>query len=530
MLQIAQVQNKLHSVSRNWWLPVVVGFFYGLALPPFNHETHPLLFAFPFVSFLVLIPLMGFAVIQPRKRAFRQSYLYGISASATQLYWIANVNIEGLRAMIFLGLVVACLFVALYYLLCGILFRAIYFRAPRFYPIFFPAALLLLDYLRSVSEIAFPWMFLGYTLTPVLPLAQFASVSGVFGLTYLVASGNAVLFSWVQSIFQRERVLPVPRGVLVFAGVLGLMFLWGAARLLFSSEGQDFAKVSVLQTNMNQTEWGRGSLDSSMTVTENMVLEAARKDSPDLIVLPESAIFAYLVRTPALRQQVRGWADSTGIPIVVGTLHWDLPQEESYYDHHVFNVALRVMPQEQEIKIYRKMWLLPFSEAVPFETSFPILNRVNLGESDFKRGTEPVVFDVGEGTQAGPFICYEMIFPSLVRERVRNGANLLVNITNDGWFGRSSAAHHHATMSRMRAIETGTAMARSANSGISMLVDRYGRVQAKTGLYERTFLTGELSTEKVTTLFVLLGNWPVLLSFALLVGSVLYSLARRRHY
>lgn len=524
MLQVETLRKSIARLRHAWWTPFVTGALYGLALPPFNHETHSLFAGFPFLIFFVLIPLFGFSVLNPRKKALRQSYFFGIAASATQLYWIANVNIEGLRAIIFLGLVVACLFVALYYFICAWLFRAIYLRFPRWYPLLFPAALLLVDYLRSVSEIAFPWMFLGYALTPLLPLSQFASISGVFGLTYLSATGNTVLFSWFTSILRRNTFLPVSRGVIVFGVTLIALTLWGTGRMMGgrAEKNEDPIRVALLQTNMNQAQWGHGSLDSSVAITENMVYQAKREANPDLIVLPESSIFAYLLRTPALRQRVTGWADSVHTPLILGTLHWDLPQQDSYYDHHVYNVALHVNRGLPDIEIYRKMWLLPFSEALPFESSLPILNRINLGESDFQRGMDPVVFDVSEQVKAGPFICYEMIFPQLVRQRVRQGANLLVNITNDGWFGRSSAAHHHATMSRMRAIETGTSMARCANSGISMLVDQYGRHLGKTRLYERTTLSGEVSIRQVPTLFVKFGNWPIPVAVFLLLGAILY--------
>ena len=118
---------------------------------------------------------------------------------------------------------------------------------------------------------------------------------------------------------------------------------------------------------------------------------------------------------------------------------------------------------------------MPFSEALPFQGIFPILSRVNLGQADFKSGATPVIYSIGSDIRAVPLICYEIIYPGFVRGRLTSAANLLVNVTNDGWFGKSSGPFQHAVMARQRCIENGVSLARCANSGISMLVDRCGR-------------------------------------------------------
>jgi apolipoprotein N-acyltransferase len=130
------------------------------------------------------------------------------------------------------------------------------------------------------------------------------------------------------------------------------------------------------------------------------------------------------------------------------------------------------------------------------------------------------VYQVGRNIRAAPFICYEIIYPSFVRDRVLRGANLFVNITNDGWFGKSSGAFQHATMARLRCIENGVALARSANSGISMFVDQYGRVLGRTRLYDRTFLQKSISVARIPTIYSRLGDWPVLFSFLCIVISL----------
>jgi apolipoprotein N-acyltransferase len=141
---------------------------------------------------------------------------------------------------------------------------------------------------------------------------------------------------------------------------------------------------------------------------------------------------------------------------------------------------------------------------------------VNLGQSDFKRGNREVVFGISKRWFAGMFLCYEIIFPDFVRRRVASGATMLVNLTNDGWWGRSNGPYQHATMSRMRSIENGVSLARCANTGISMLVDPLGRVLCKTGLYERTVLTHALPCYKINTIYTRFGDWVVWVSWIII--------------
>jgi apolipoprotein N-acyltransferase len=175
------------------------------------------------------------------------------------------------------------------------------------------------------------------------------------------------------------------------------------------------------------------------------------------------------------------------------------------------------------------MNLVPFSEALPFQGLFPILSRVNLGQADFKRGVTPVIFPIGKDIKAVPLVCYEIIYPGFVRGRLTKSTNLLVNVTNDGWFGKSSGPFQHAVMSRQRCIENGISLARCANSGISMLVDQYGRILSKTRLNERTSLSGAIPLTRVQTLYSRWGDWPVILSWSLAVLLTVLMVFKRRN-
>jgi apolipoprotein N-acyltransferase len=253
-----------------------------------------------------------------------------------------------------------------------------------------------------------------------------------------------------------------------------------------------------------------------------MVYSAA-KSKPDLIIGPESALLCYLSRQRKHRRHVQLWADSTGIPILLGALHWEKPSKNSAYQYHVFNTAFLIKPDKEELVPYRKIKLVPFSEAIPFEGLFPILSRVNLGEADFQRGKEATVYTINDSIHIAPFICYESIYPDFVQKRLRRGANCIVHITNDGWFGKSTGPYQHAIMARMRAIENGVAMARCAITGVSMFVDPFGRVLKSTRLGRRTIVVEKLPLQRAKTFYARFGDWLVV-ACAIMISGAFFSI------
>ncbi len=526
MLQI--ILHKIleyYKKGNRWWIPLLSGLLFSLCLPPFNHELNLLLAPFPFLGFAVLIPLLAFSVQKPFKRAIVHTYLFSVTAALSQFYWIGFVTADGLWHMILIGLAFTSAIIGLFYLAAGLLFRFVYKRLPRMYILVFPALWVLIDYSRSIGDISFPWAFLGYSLMPVIPLAQVASFSGVWGLTFLIVLGNMLVWELAVSYRINRNQSQKWLHLCIFAVFLVIVGFAGWMRTREKITGESF-NVSLLQTNIDQFNWGNRSLDTAFTITESMVYRASEK-KPDLIIAPESALLCYLSRRPNLKSRVISWADSLGIPIILGALHWDKSPEGSIYDYFVYNSAFLVDPVKKDLLPYHKIKLVPFSEAIPFEGKFPILSRVNLGEADFKRGLESTIYNLNGNLKAAPFICYEIIFPGFVQKRVKQGADMIVTITNDGWFGKSSGPFHHATMARMRAVENGVPMVRCANSGISMLVDQYGHVLQKTGLYQRTILSGSVVPVKKETFYSRWGDWFIILCLLITFSSAIYIVISR---
>ncbi|MBN1757474.1 MAG: apolipoprotein N-acyltransferase [Chitinispirillaceae bacterium] len=519
MLQIKlrELIDFYHSHNR-WWVPLATGLLFSLLLLPFNHEFHWTLSLYPLFSLFGMVPLFFFAKKQPLRRAVLYTYLFSLPVAFGQCFWLVFVKIEGLWLLIIAAMLLLGAYLALFFLLVGMLFRWCHNTLPKLFPLVFPAFWVVIDYLRSLGEISFPWGFLGYTFTPILPLSQLGAVTGVWGLTYLVVFGNMLAVKWGTVISRDRDARSITLQSIAYVAVLAVIVLWGWQRIHRWKPSHP-VKVALLQTAIDQLHWGNNSLEGAFDVTESMVYDAAEK-RPELIIGPESAFLCYLSRQSGYRRRVAGWVDSTGIPLIVGALHWDRAAEGSIYDYLVYNTAFLFRPNGKEPVPYRKIKLVPFSEAFPFEGIFPILSRVNLGEADFKRGTESTVYTVNDSFKVAPFICYESIYPGYVKKRMHPQVGCIVHITNDGWFGRSTGPYQHATMARMRSIEHGCSLARSAITGISMLVDPVGRVSGKTRLGERTILSGTVYSDRIGTIYNKYGDWFVMLCIIIVAGSI----------
>lgn len=512
--------GKWYNSKNRWWLPLIAGFFYSFCYAPFNHETHPALFFFPFLSFFVLIPLFFFALEKPRKRAVLKTYLFGITASLTQFYWLANVTLEGLWHLIMIALCALTLFIALLYLFYGMLFRICVNRFGSLYMILFPAVWIIIEYARALGDMSFPWALLGYSLAPILPLAQLSSITGVYGLSFVIVFMNILFYELIIAIYRNNRIRFRLLQLAGFVLSLIIVSVWGGLRIKSHAGFNNTLRVSLIQSNMDQGNWNAGiSLDTSMAIIERLVKTAA-EDNPDLIILPESGIYCYLERNLRMKNRILSWSEAINIPLIFGTLHWERERDNPYYKYKVYNAVFSLDKGQSVFEHYYKIKLVPFSEALPFEGAFPILSRVNLGESDFQRGAEEKLLSIGGKYHTAPFICYEIIYPDFVRRRVNAGANLLVNVTNDGWWGRSNGPFHHAAMARMRSIENGVSLARCANSGISMLVDPVGRIICTKGLYKRAVLTGAIPYDRIDTFYSKFGDWIIRTSLIIVILAI----------
>ena len=356
----------------------------------------------------------------------------------------------------------------------------------------------------------FPWELLGYSQTSVLSVSQLASLFGVHGVTLLVVFINSALaLALVGPRAHRVRVLAVA------TGVLGVVVLFGVWRLTDNRLVRDGTplRVGLVQGNILQADKWDPAMRSPIL---RRYLDLSRQSAAEgarLIVWPESATPFSFENHPD-GDAVRQLARDTGAHLLFGST-----QSRSDPVPQVFNAAFVLRPDGETAAVYQKMHLVPFGEYVPFRAVLFFASPLVEAVTDFSPGTSPVTLAIG-AHRISTAICYEIIYPGLVRSFVRHGSELLTTITNDAWYGRSAAPHQHFQQAAMRAIEQGRYLARAANTGISGVVDPYGRVLARSALFETAVITEEVRLLRGLTLYGRMGDLLAYLCGALTLAAV----------
>jgi apolipoprotein N-acyltransferase len=327
-----------------------------------------------------------------------------------------------------------------------------------------------------MPEIGFPWNLVGYPASGNLVLLQLATFTGIWGLSFLVVAFN-VLIAWtVLASAPRPNVRVT---LLAAAAVLILSVMAVGTRFIPQTPANHYARA--VQPNLPEAKeypsnWFQahaGDLDQ----IEQLSL-APSNHAVDLLVWPEApAPFSF--EDPQFARRASLLAVQSHHPFLAGVIEWEPAPEAATSSHAAlapYNSAILIDPQGQKVFSYNKVHLVPFGEYEPF----PLIHRVAASFSDeiggFRKGRKYSVGQLPGGYTVGTFICYEAIFPDEVRHFAAAGADLLINISNDGWFGRSAAPEQHLRMARVRAVENRRWLLRVTNNGFTVSVDPYGRV------------------------------------------------------
>jgi apolipoprotein N-acyltransferase len=339
----------------------------------------------------------------------------------------------------------------------------------------------------------------------VLQLASVGGVPLLSGLVVLISTAAAML---ALSRARRHRV-----GAAVCAGLVVVASVWGAARMArndLAAAGQPI-RVGLVQGNVPQDQKWDPAYRAEITRRYVDLSRDALGQGAQLVIWPEASTPFYFDVDGVMAEPIRRLARDTRTPFVVGTDEFEAGREGGA--DRFFNAAALVGPDGRTRASYRKIRLVPFGEYVPFKRLLFFVGPLIEAVSDFSPGAELTVFDV-EGTRFSVAICYEIIYADLARDSVTKGSQLLTTMTNDAWFGRSSAAYQHFEMAAVRAVEQGRYLVRAANTGISGAVDPYGRVLASTPLFETRVLMTDVRLLSGRTAYAVIGDAPLYLSLA----------------
>jgi apolipoprotein N-acyltransferase len=376
-----------------------------------------------------------------------------------------------------------------------------------------------LEYVRAFLISGFPWENLGYSQYDQLHLIQISDMLGVYGLSALIMAVNGVLFEFLNTVRRNGTLVWKP---LVGVGlVLGGFLAYGAWRIEKTDRivgDSPKRTVALVQGNIDQSvKWLPSFQDETMRRYATLSTDALKSD-PELIIWPETALPFYFLHEQDLTAETLELVRTSGVHFVLGSPSFLRTGQRIRY----YNSAYLVDPTGKVVGKYDKVHLVPYGEYVPLKRFFPFLGKMVEAVGDFESGERGQILTWGN-EKVGMLICFEAIFPELARSMVRNGAQLLINITNDAWFGRSSAPYQHLSMVVFRAVENHLAVARAANTGISAYVDPVGRLLDRTPLFEEAMRCRTLPMMSQQTFYARHGDifaiGCVIISLILWIGS-----------
>ncbi|MCX7982259.1 MAG: apolipoprotein N-acyltransferase [Syntrophales bacterium] len=482
-------------------------------------------FGFGIVSwFALVLQLRAIEGVGVRK-AFWLGFLTGMIAHLGILYWIAYVVVKYGNLSLIVG-IFALTLLASYLSLYTALFAASvsYAQSMKISTLFtVPIVWTSLEYIKTYALTGFPWALLGYSQYKWPVFLQIADITGVYGVSFVIALVNAFLYEFV---FQRQRRVLKLAFIL---SILALVIAYGLWRLQDTDRKLAAApaiEVGIVQGNVDQSvKWNPAYQDATMATYLALTREVL-KNGLDLVVWPETATpFFYQDPSPYQAAMVE-MVGQHKVWFLFGSPSYKRDKENQVT---IFNSVYLINPQGVVQGRYDKVHLVPYGEYVPLRRFFPFINKLVHGIGDF--GTGPGYIPLEMDThKMGVLICYEAIFPEAACTYARAGSNLLVNVTNDAWFGRTSAPYQHLSMAVLRAVENKIYLVRAANTGISAFVDPVGRITGETGLFMPATLYSQVKLYRGNTFYSRYGDVFSLSCLVCVFIGLLITTRRRKVY
>ncbi len=471
------------------------------------------------LAFFAFLPYFYVLEGKSSSDAFKVSYLFGCLFFAFLGFWLTLVNVIGFLVMV--------AYLALYFALFGMAASSFLRSSHKVRSLFFiPAIWVVAEYLRGWVISGVPWALLSYSQWKNTLFIQMADGVGAYGVSFVILLINVALYRSLRPLFFKEtgngRVIAVLAAAVLLPVIYGFFTL--GARDAFYKDGQPKAKlrVTVVQGNIPQDQKWDARIKGIIFEKYRRLTFMGAVEKSDLIVWPETSFPGYLEDEPIFSSQLRTMVRQSRTEVLVGAP--TLGNIETGL--RFYNSAVHFGSDGEEKKRYHKLHLVPFGEYVPFEPVFGFIrNFYAIGR--FSHGTEPTIFTTESRYQEpsirakfAVMICYEDIFPGLVRGFRRAGADFLINMTNDAWFGKTTAPYQHAQASVFRAVENRVNVVRATNTGFSCFISPEGRILARVHDNEKEiFVTGhqghDLILRKGESFYTRFGDVFMLLALGL---------------
>jgi apolipoprotein N-acyltransferase len=481
---------------------VAAGLALALAYPSFDLSA---------LAWVALSPVIATAVGRPPGPAFAWGWLSGATFFFVLLRWLNftfSVYSEIPWPLVYLPTLALAGYCALYVgLFAGALSWLAGRRSPAWALALAPFVWVAAEWVRGHFLGGFPWGLLGYSQHRELAVIQISELGGVYAVSFVLVAANSAVAA--LCVLPWRRAAP---GVIVASGLVVATLSFGAMRLA-TPDPQPAVRVGLIQPSIEQPLKFDPEQAGRTLATYVELSRRAAGDRPQLLVWPETALPGVLRRDAMLARLLTELARTLGAPLLVGSI--DVTDGvPTRYRNSAFLVTAEGVGDR-----YDKIQLVPFGEYIPLSALLGFVRGWAEFIADLEPGARPLVF-LGPPAPFGVVICYEGIFPELVREFVKGGARFMVNMTNDAWFGRTSGPAQHLAMYPFRAVEHRLAVIRAANTGISAFITPTGRIARSLPLYERGTLAADIALRTTTTLYTRFGDWLAWLSLAVTAAGL----------
>ena len=490
-----------------------------------------LIFSFPkfdleFLAWLALVPFFYAIEGKGLFESFRLGFITGAFSFLGIVYWIVvAVHTYG-NVPLVLSIFILLLLVAYLSLFTGVfacLTRFIQVHSGLESVLFTPFVWVALEYLRSFLLTGFPWAELGHYQYLNLPFIQMADMTGVYGPSFVIVLVNATLFS----VFRQgsKRVFPL-REIAITAVLLLAALIYGYVKMGEIDREisrQPSLRIGLVQGNIDQSiKWDESFQRETLNIYDRLSLKV-EAGKPDLIIWPETATPFFFQDAKEFQPFILNVPEKTNAFLLFGSPSYRVERGKASH----YNSAYLFSPSRELVGKYDKIHLVPFGEYVPLSNLLFFIGSLGEGIGDFRSGRGITNFSLPRA-RFGVVICFEIIFPDLCRRFVREGADFLVTITNDAWFGRTSAPYQHFAIAVLRAVENHVFVARAANTGISGFIDPKGSIMKKGGIFTEEAINGTIRLMKSKTFYTLYGDVFAWLCCAVSLGLLGYAILQKQ--
>jgi len=463
-----------------------------------------------FLSWIALVPLLkGLEGTSPY-RGFKLGLMAGTVHFLTLMYWILVVlgHYGNLSMIVSLGpLILLTLYLALYLAIFAALTACL---KGSYFDLFFMASFWVsLEYVRGIFLTGMPWCLLGYTQYKQLHLIQIADLVGVYGPSFFIVLLNGLIYHIISKQYWKVRG-PLKWEVLAVALVAAGTFAYGQYRLsgvMGEEKPGPIIRTAIIQANIDQSIKWDPAYQTSTMVTYQRLTRSTHNFKPDLIVWPETALPFFFQDNPRFSSQVFSMAEEAGALLIFGSPAYERTRGTTRY----YNRAYLLAPDpRQPPQYYDKVHLVPFGEYVPLKKILSFVSRLVPATGDFEEGKKTAPLE-NDDMSMGILICFEAVFPELARNLTKEGANILVNLTNDAWFGTTSAPYQHLSMAVFRSVENHRPMIRAANTGFSAFIGPQGKILELSGLFQQEVLEAPVDISNSSlTIYTRFGDFFVI--------------------